>query len=298
MPIQLDVDIRGGRMVRLLEFQAFNGSIDKLETKKLTISDALDLDGSLRVGGAAALESTLAVTGAVSLASTLAVAGAATLASAAVTGNATVGGSLIISGSIAAGKLRLTPDTADATITANFGNLTVVANTVVGYPALGYNIESGNAGNTWRFAGNDNALWFQYQGNTLNLYTNNGAPVVGGIDREQAPDDGLGCRARLRRERHALRHGRCGNQRRGWGGGHARQRAGGGQPDQVDPVRRQRHGPVHPGVVRCDMNRDQMLLDAVVSQRESLANELALALVRIAELEQRVKTLEADQVDL
>lgn len=52
-------------------------------------------------------------------------------------------------------------------------------------------------------------------------------------------------------------------------------------------------------------NPAQMLLDVVVAQRNSLQNDLATATVdlllanaRIAALEARVKTLEADAVDL
>jgi hypothetical protein len=170
MPIQLDVDIRGGRIVKVKELGAFNGSIDELKTKKLTVAEALAIAGTLDVQGAVSLGGTLGVAGNVALA------GRARGDRRCDHGRRPRAHRLE-----GHGQLRLTPDSADATVTANFGNLNVVSNTTVGYPAFGYNIESGNAGNTWRFTGADNAIWFQFVGNQLNLYGSTGAPAAGGI---------------------------------------------------------------------------------------------------------------------
>jgi hypothetical protein len=64
---------------------------------------------------------------------------------------------------------------------ASIGGVNIVGNTTVGYPSIGYNITSGNAGNTWRFGGADNASWIQFQGSQMNFFCSTSGPVAGAI---------------------------------------------------------------------------------------------------------------------
>lgn len=73
---------------------------------------------------------------------------------------------------------------ADNTYNLNVGNLTTVSNSVVGYPAIGYNLASGNAGNKWRFGGADACSWIQFVNSTGRLYSSTGTPVAGGLIAE------------------------------------------------------------------------------------------------------------------
>ncbi len=83
------------------------------------------------------------------------------------------------------GKVQVGSTTADAVATAFFGNWNIVSDTTVGYPAIGYNITSGNAANTWRYLGADNVSWIQFNANAFNFYNNTGAPAAGGLITKQ-----------------------------------------------------------------------------------------------------------------
>lgn len=96
--------------------------------------------------------------------------------------------------SAGSGLIASAPITGDDLINMNIGNLNIVSNTTVGYPAFGYNIASGNASNTWRFQGADNASWIQFEANKLRFFQNANAPTAGGLitARETLQIDGNG----------------------------------------------------------------------------------------------------------
>lgn len=80
-----------------------------------------------------------------------------------------------------AAHFQISQGTADNYVDSNTGNLNIVSNSLVGYPAIGYNIASGNTGNTWRFMGADNASWIQFQGNRINFFQSTNAPSSGAV---------------------------------------------------------------------------------------------------------------------
>ncbi len=79
------------------------------------------------------------------------------------------------------GFIQIPASNVDVTSSAYFGGIHIVSNATVGYPAIGYNIVSGNAANTWRFSGADNCSWIQFRGNAIFMFTSTNAPAAGGI---------------------------------------------------------------------------------------------------------------------
>lgn len=74
----------------------------------------------------------------------------------------------------------------DNSINANYGFLNTVANTVVGYPAMGYNIAAGNATSVWRYAGVDTASWIQYTNGGFVFWHTDTTGVVGNLINDAA----------------------------------------------------------------------------------------------------------------
>lgn len=65
---------------------------------------------------------------------------------------------------------------------AALGALNVVSSPTVGYPAIGLNIRSGNAANTWRYATAAVASWIQFRDSTMNFhFSGDASPSSGGI---------------------------------------------------------------------------------------------------------------------